>query len=80
MHKILLVMSCLDIDTRGSIEYGWILSRDQKFRETEMFEQVYKKAIEEFGFKTEKAIQAPHDDCTYDYIKSCNNSNCDRPF
>ena len=69
-------MDCVEIRHVGSVEFGWILSRDQKFRQSEMFSQVYKKAIEQFGFKTENMIQTSHDDCTYDYIKYCNNSNC----
>ena len=73
---IFQVMDCLEIGQVGSVEFGWILSRDQQFRESEMFAQVHQKAIEQFGFKTENTIQASHDDCTYDYIKYCNDSTC----
>jgi len=75
-----IIMSCVELPAIGSVEYGWILARDQKFRETEMFAKVHQKAIDEFGFKTEKTIQAQQTNCTYDYIKYCNNPNCDRPF
>jgi len=71
-----IVMDCVEIGQVGSVEFGWILSRDQQFRESEMFAQVHQKAIEQFGFKTENTIQASQDDCTYDYIKYCNDSTC----
>merc|ERR1712227_1190102 len=38
-----IVMDCVEIRHVGSVEFGWILSRDQKFRESEMFSQVHKK-------------------------------------
>ena len=58
-------MNCIE---RGddSIEYGWILSRAQNFRQTEMYQEVLKNAVEKYGFKTEKSIEANQDDCLFD--------------
>merc|ERR1712154_5198 len=74
-----IVWSCRD---NGSFttEYVWILSRDQQFRETEMFQKVLQIAVEKYGLQTEKVIMPIHDDCTYDYVKYCNSpdaiNNC----
>ena len=50
-------------------EYGWILSRDKNFRQTKLFDQVLKMAVDEFAFKTENAIRCDQGDCSYDYVR-----------
>ena len=57
-------MDCLE-RINFSIEYGWILSRTQDFRKTEMFQDVLKNAVEKYGFKAEKSIKANQDDCDF---------------
>ena len=67
----ILVMSCRD-NGFYSIEYGWILSKNQAFRKTDMFKEVLQKAITKFGFKFgDKTIEAPQEpeDCKYDYVE-----------
>ena len=49
-------MSCRD-NGYYTIESGWILSKNQQFRTTEMYEQVKDMAIEKFSFKTDDAIE-----------------------
>ena len=60
-------MNCRD-NGRFAIKWAWILARDQKFRETDMYDEVLEKAIREFGFQTQKTIIPQQDDCHYDYI------------
>ena len=55
-YSICLVMSCRD-NGYYTIESGWILSKNQEFRTTEMYKEVKDMAIEKFGFKTDDAIE-----------------------
>ena len=50
-------------------EMFWILSRSQDFHNTEMYEEVVQRAVEQFGFIRELAIESPQEDCVYDYVK-----------
>ena len=58
-------MSCRD-NGYYTIETGWILSKNQKFRETEMYQDVRNLAIEKFGFKTEDAIEGKYFENNFD--------------
>jgi len=58
-------MDCIERPT-FSIEYGWILSRAQNFRKTEMYKKVLENAVQKYGFKSEKSIEANQDDCDFD--------------
>ena len=64
---IFSVMSCNQA-TGYTIEFGWILSKNQQFRQTSKYQDVLNTAVEKFGFKTDQAIEAPQSDCNYDYI------------
>ena len=49
------------------IEFGWILGR-QDIRNTELYNEVLERAINDFGFKTKGTIEPPQVDCTYDFV------------
>ena len=51
-----------------TIEQFWIMARTRDFKETEMYEEVVQRAVEQFGFIRELAIEAPQKDCVYDYV------------
>merc|ERR1712228_1142083 len=52
-----IVMNCMQ-GKSFTIEFGWILSKNQQFRETTKYQDVLRTAVEKFGFKTEQAIEA----------------------
>ena len=45
------------------MEFGWILSRDPDFRNTEEFQQVFTAAVNNFGFKYSGVILAEQAGC-----------------
>ena len=63
----ILVMSCVQ-GRRFSVEYGWIMSKNQQFRETPEYQDVVRTAVRKFGFKAETGIEAQQTDCHYDFI------------
>ena len=60
-----------DCQDMGSytIEQIWIMSRTRDFKETEMYEEIVQRAVEQFGFIRELAIEPRQEDCVYDYVK-----------
>lgn len=63
-------MTCRD-NGRYTVEYGWILSRDQGFRNTELYSEVLARAIDKYGWKTINNIASPQaaEDCEWDYME-----------
>jgi len=72
-------MNCVE-KLNISIEYGWILSRAQNFRKTKMYKDILKKAVQRYGFKTEKSIEANQDDCHFDMTDYYDGWNQLRPL
>ena len=60
-------MNCVQY-RRFTVEYGWIMSKNQQFRETPEYHDVVSNAVKKFGFKAEKGIEAKQKDCHYDFI------------
>ena len=56
-------MNCYEVGG-FTVELGWILSRDQDFRSTKAYPKIVKKAVTNFRFKTENAIENEHVNCT----------------
>lgn len=61
-----VVMGCMGF-WFFKIEFGWILGR-QDIRNTELYNEVLERAINDFGFKTKGTIEPPQVDCTYDFV------------
>ena len=60
-------MSCVRWRHDITIEYAWILTREQGLRDSEKFDEIKKMATEKFGFDPDFAIGDLQSNCVYDY-------------
>jgi len=64
-----IVMPCTNNGVY-TVEYGYILGRNQAFFNTDLFKEVLAKAETEFDFKTNRAEKVPQspEDCKFDFV------------
>jgi len=62
-----VIMNCYSM-WMFNIQSGWIVTRDQKMRDSSDFDDVLDIA-KNVGWQDNRATQGSHDDCTYDYVE-----------
>ena len=67
MNLSFLVYNCQNYFGFLRVEYAWILSRDQSFRETDQYGELKEKFAEMYGLKLMKLLEGDQSNCDYDF-------------